>query len=327
MSRGSCLALGAALLLGASCTRSPGTTAAAPVAQDDRREAFGQEPPFLFVVRPTTLERDPLYGPLVRRVSQLAASRAALADAVGSTMLAVVERTEEVEVAVYDREANDALVVFRGVPADADPARLMDTTGKPLWSHRGEIPGRVEELAPSDAAADGALFVLPRRTWVVAVGGAIPRARGDFAAPTHRAGDEVRFVPDEPPARGGIEESALAAARVRGEAIARRARPDGPLGPVLRALDVLTVTLEPGPQGSVGEVTLRLVYAEPAFAEKAAPSVGDVVAAYTRQFGARAPWLHAVTVSRDEASVVVRGRIPRAWADGFIHLDLGDLAD
>jgi hypothetical protein len=24
--------------------------------------------------------------------------------------------------------------------------------------------------------------------------------------------------------------------------------------------------------------------------------------------------------------VVVKGRIPRAWADGFIHVDLGDLA-
>jgi hypothetical protein len=292
-----------------------------PVPRTDRgprlEDALGDEPPFLFVVRPAMLVRDPLYGPLLRRVSQLAAARAALADVVGSTMLAILERTDEVAVAVYDREAGDALVLLRGVPADADALRIVDTAGNRLWTLRAEIPGRVEELAPADAAVDAELFVLPRRAWAIAVGAAVPRARVSYARDAARSGAAVSLDTDD-----GV----LATARVRGDVLAR-GRSDGPLAPVFQALDVATVSLEPGPQGAVGEVVLRLVYGAPAFATRAEPSVADVVAAYTRELGARAPWLHAVTVSRDDRAVVVKGRIPRAWTEGLLHVELGDLAN
>lgn len=301
------------------CGASAASPVPAPRVERGPRleDALGEEPPFLFVLRPATLARDPLYGPLLRRVSQLAAARAALADAVGSTMLAILERTDEVAVAVYDRRAADALVLLRGVPADADATRIVDTAGKPLWVHRAGIPGRVEELAPADAAADAELFVLPRRAWAIAVGAAVPRARVSYARDTARSGAAVSL---------DIDDGVLASARVRGDVLAR-GRADGPLAPVFQALDVATVSLEPGPQGAVGEVVLRLVYGAPAFATRAEPSVADVVAAYTRELGARAPWLHAVKVSREERAVVVKGRIPRAWADGLLHVELGDLAN
>jgi hypothetical protein len=65
-----------------------------------------------------------------------------------------------------------------------------------------------------------------------------------------------------------------------------------------------------------------LIYAGEPFARRAEPEVGDVLGAFTRKYEAQAPWLHAVKVERQERAVVVRGRIPRAWADGLVHLDL-----
>jgi hypothetical protein len=72
----------------------------------------------------------------------------------------------------------------------------------------------------------------------------------------------------------------------------------------------------------VGEVSARFVYGEVPFAIGAESSFRDVLAAFLRAYEAKAPWLHAVTVVRDERAVTVRGRIPRAWVDGFLHLDL-----
>jgi hypothetical protein len=74
----------------------------------------------------------------------------------------------------------------------------------------------------------------------------------------------------------------------------------------------------------VGEVSARFVYGDLPFATGAESSFRDALGAFVRAYEAKAPWLHAVTVARDERAVVVRGRIPRAWVDGFLHLDLGE---
>jgi hypothetical protein len=278
-------------------------------------DAFDGVPALLVVVRPAKLTQDPLYGPLIRTASRLASAQAAVAEAVGTTTLAVVERSDEVICGVYDRDARDAVVAFRGVPADAEPSHLVDTNGKPLWAHLRDLPGGIEELAPTDVSADAALFALPRRAWVIAVGGAIPRARAAYVDGTH--GASPRF--------GTVDDAPLAVARLRGDALVR-ARPslaDGPLAPMVQGLDVAAFSLEPGSEGAIGEIVGRFVYARVPLAEHAAECANDVVAAFVHKFEAKAPWLHAVKVSREERAVIVRGRIPRAWADGFIHLDLG----
>jgi hypothetical protein len=278
-------------------------------------DAFDGEPALLVVVRPTKLTRDPLYGPLIRRASQLASARVSVAEAVGTTALTALERTEEVILGAYDRDARDAVIALRGVPADVEASRVLDTNGKPLWAHVRDLPRGIEELAPVDPTASAALFVLPRRAWVVAVGGAVARARAAFVEGAHGSAS-----------LGAIDDGPLVVARLRGAALLR-ARPslaDGPLAPVARDLDVVSVGLEPGPEGAVGEVVARFEYGEPAFAERAERCVADVLAAFTRKYEAEAPWLHAIKVSRTERAVLVRGRIPRAWADGLLHVDLDD---
>jgi hypothetical protein len=314
-----------ALLFSATVT----TTSCAPRAASGARplspdrsprieDAFEGEPAFVLVVRPTKLTRDPLYGPLVRRASQLASARVAVAEAVGTTTLAALERTEEVILGAYDHDARDAVIALRGVPADIEASGVLDTNGKPLWTHVRDLPRGIEELAAADPSAGAALFVLPRRAWVVAVGPAVARARAAFAEGAHGSGTSLISIEDRP----------LGVARLRGAALLR-ARPslaDGALAPIMRDLDVVSVSLEPGPEGAVGEVAARFEYGDLPFAERAERCVADVLAAFTRKYETEAPWLHAIKVSRSERVVLVRGRIPRAWADGLLHVDLDDFA-
>ncbi len=314
--------IAALLLVGACGSCAPRPTSDAGVLARDRtprlEDAFDGDPALLVVVRPTKLVHDPLYGPLIHRASELASARVSVAEAVGTTALAALERTDEVLLAAYDRDARDAVIALRGVPADVEASRVLDTNGKPLWIHARDLAGGVEELAASDSSADAALFVLPRRSWVIAVGEAVPRTRTTFVEGAH--GLAGHLTP--------VEEGPLVVARLRGAALLR-ARPslvDGALAPIVRDLDVVSLDLEPGPEGEVGEVAGRFVYGDALFAERAEECVRDVLAAFTRKLEATAPWLHAVKVSRAERAVVVRGRIPRAWTDGFKNVDLDDLA-
>jgi hypothetical protein len=299
-----------------SCAAGPSREAhrVAREISPELEDAFDGMPALLVVVRPAKLGEDPLYGPLLRRTSQLAAARAVVGPALGQTALAVIERTDEVIVGAYDRDGHDAVVALSGVPADIDPARVMDTNAKPLWIHAQDFPVGVEELAPADGTADAALFVLPHRSWVIAIGAAIVRARTAFIEQKHPRDLALASIPDEQLVVASLRGSALVEAR---PSLAR-----GPLAPIVRDLDVVSVGLEPGPVGAVGEVVARFVYGDAPFAERASQCVRDVVAAFTDKFEQKAPWLHAVKVSREERAVVVRGRIPRAWADGFLRVDL-----
>jgi hypothetical protein len=278
-------------------------------------DAFDGEPEALVVVRPRRLVRDPLYGPLLRRVSELASERAAVASAVGTTAFAALERAEEVVVASYDLRAGDAVVGVRGVPADVEASRVVDTGGAALWAHARELPGGVEELAATDPSVGASLFVLPRRSWVIAAGPAVARVRRSFSDGGRRGDAHL----------GAVDPDALAVARLRPDVLVR-ARPQlssGPLAPIARDLDTATLSLAPGPEGQVGEVAARFVYGDAPFATGAESSFRDVLSAFVRAYEAKAPWLHAVTVAREDRAVVVRGRIPRAWVDGFLRVDLG----
>jgi hypothetical protein len=281
-------------------------------------DVFDGEPALLVVLRPSRMTQDPLYGPFLRRAGELASAKAAVAEAVGSTALAVLQRTEEVVLGVYDEGAHDVVIALRGPPADVDPSRIVDTVGKPIWLHARDLPNGVEELAPAEGSDQAALFVLPRRAWVIAVGKAVVRSRTVFVEGPRKEAARFAAVDDDP----------LAVFRLEGDALlrARPALAEGALAPMVRDLQYASISLQPGPEGDVGEVTGRFVYGEPAFAEKAEACAIDVLLAFTRMFDKKAPWLHAVKVSRAERAVLVKGRIPRAWADGFLHVDLDDFA-
>ena len=69
-----------ALLAAAASGACAHSATGAHVARDTTprlEDAFDGEPALLVVIRPTKLARDPLYGPLVRRVTQLASTRVA----------------------------------------------------------------------------------------------------------------------------------------------------------------------------------------------------------------------------------------------------------
>jgi hypothetical protein len=311
------LALSSLAACGSCASPPPGDARAAAVDPLPRLEdAFDGSPALVVVVRPAKLVQDPLYGPLLRRASQLAAARVAVGGALGQTALSVIERTDEVVAGVYDRDGRDAVIGLEGVPADVDASRVVDGNASPLWVHVSDLPFGVEELAPADHTTGAALFVLPRRAWVIAVGAAAGRARAAFVERRHPR--DLPVVPDEE----------LAVASLRGSALvdARPGLAHGPLAPIVQDLDRVSVALEPGPVGAVGEVVARLVYGDAPFAERASICVGDVLAAFTNKFEKQAPWLHAVHVTRQDRAVVVRGRIPRAWADGLLRVDLDDLA-
>jgi hypothetical protein len=314
----SCLGAWAAGAVCTGCaTRSEARSSGAVVADDKAprvEDAFDGEPEVLVVVRPKKLSRDPLYGPLLRRASELAADRAAVASAVGTTALAALQRADEVLFGLYEPRSGDAVVAVRGVPADVEAARVVDTSGRAIWAHVRDLPGGVEELGAADPAVEASLFVLPRRAWIIAAGPAVARVRRAYldGARAHDAH------------LGAFDPDALASARLRPDALIRL-RPQlasGPLAPVTRDLETATLSLEPGPEGQVGEIAARFVYGDAPFASDAEASFRDVVGAFVRAYEAQAPWLHAVTVAHEDRAVTLRGHIPRAWVDGFLHLDL-----
>src|SRR5208283_2275027 len=90
---------------------------------------FSHAPDLVLTVHPPALARDSVYGPLVRRASELASAYAGPTN-LGTTALAVFERTDEIVVAECDR-GKEAVVALRGVPASIDPLDLVDTSGRP----------------------------------------------------------------------------------------------------------------------------------------------------------------------------------------------------
>lgn len=101
------------------------------------------EAPELYVVlRPQALRRDPVYGPLLQRVSQVAAARS---PAVAATRaLEAFEYSDEIIISQRPTPSGEELViVVRGVRADIDPAKLVDSEKTPLW-RRSEAHGGVD---------------------------------------------------------------------------------------------------------------------------------------------------------------------------------------
>lgn len=293
------------------CASAPARSrAAAPVAAARRLSVDDllEHPADVKVtLHPPAVAYDRVYGALLRRASALAAAYAG-PRTLGTTALAALERTDEVDAAVNDE--GEAVVVLRGVPADLDVAHVVDENGRPVWRPIvGDLRHTFVEYEPT-AQADATLFVLPERVWVVASGAARMHTREVLVI----GAGAVTFAEGEP---------GLAVLGVRGAALVRRdARlRSGPLAPLGRSLVHASFELAPGAQGVL---LSRLVYPDDLAASGAEQTARDIVSAFRHileetEKGANAKthreppplsWLAAAGVERAGATVTVRAPIP-----------------
>jgi hypothetical protein len=271
-------------------------------------------------LHPPAVVRDRVYGALLRRASSLAAAYAG-PRTLGTTALAALERTDEVDAAVND--AGETIVILRGVPGDLDVLHVVDEAGRPVWRPIvGDLRHTFAEYAPV-TEADATLFVLPGRVWVVASGDARMHTR------------EVLI---DGPATFAEGDPGLAVIAIRGSALLRRdpRLRSGPLSPLGRSLLRASFELTPGAQGVL---VARLDYNEDLAASGAEKTARDIVSAFRRMLqegetvGAKThreppplSWLAAAGVERAGMEVTVRAPIPRVWLDAIARADVTEPA-
>jgi hypothetical protein len=279
----------------AAATGAAATGAAARIASEAAwQDAFVAPPEVLVVLYPGALRDDPVYGPLLRRAIALARQQSRVV--ARTRALEVIEDAEEVIAGWRSggQDADDLVLVIRGVRADVDPATVVDSDGRPLWAPGP--PGDVRELvrasdAPSvDRDVPASLFELPGRTWVIATGDARARVRAAFL----RGPRVHRPVVPEPAA-----EEALLSVRIDGPSLVRHVpalRAGGDRGDRPRALgavgrDLTDVVLEVAAGGAEG-------------AEAGPPADGGAPPSPTRLIKAALSYGTADSASAAEATIV-----------------------
>jgi hypothetical protein len=291
------------------------------------QDVFEEIPPVLLVVRPRAVRGDKVYGPLFRRVVDLARERSRVVSA--TRAMEAVEDADEVVVGIPSEggEAGDLVMVVEGVSASIDPSKLVDSDGRALWAPgpTGRVRELVRERDERGSPLDASLFELPGRTWVIASGQSRARARDAFAHPLGR-----------PPLE--LDPDALAIARIDGPSLVARFRALqdlGALAAIGRKLRTLTVRLpavqggvQAGVQGSAqgsaqgtdgAVVEIALGYGDEdaaAFAEVRAREVVEVVA---RKKPDRLAWLAKAKVDRPDKRVLVTLPLPPQLIDGLLH--------
>lgn len=281
LSAGIAAAAGVASGCGRGAVRSaPPREERAPTWSD----VFDGTPDLYAVIRPKALRRDGVYGAFFSALVRVAAARGI---ARGDTMVQAAEGAEEIIVGLD--EGLDAALILRGVPASLDPERITDASGRPLFRPKRERSRVIEyELLDQQSAGDGALFVLPDRTWVGALGAARARARRAFAAPMSRPAPK-------------LDARALAVVRVSGPLV--RAFDRHPtFGVLAKKVVSATFSLEPA-RGGVRVVLLYKDDAASARAEGHARRLADELAT-------KLAWLKDRAIVREGSAVIVRIAVP-----------------
>jgi hypothetical protein len=300
------VALGGATACGSSTpTRPARVVGAEPHWQD----VFDTTPELLVVVRPKALTQDRIFGALLRRAIATARERSSV---VAATRFAdAVEDAEEVVVGLRPDtpdHAGEIVLVARGVRADIDPVKLVDSEGHGLWT-LGPSGGVRELVCDQDAhghPVGASLFELPGRTWVIATGAARQRARDAFAHPFAR-----------PPMK--LDPSALAIVRIDGPSFVARVaflQEYGGLAAVGRRLKSVTFSLPPG-----GEVSVKatLGYADEDAAALSEVSIREHVDAVARlQKPEGLTWIGTAKVERPDTRVVLTAPLPPKLVDAFL---------
>jgi hypothetical protein len=311
------------LLLGACGAHVAPLPPAATDVEPSWEDAFEHPPPVMLALRPWSLRRDPLYGPLLDKVLALARARSHVVTA--TRALDVVEDADEVIIglrgdpaAVGDGDPGAEIVAaVLGVRADVDPAAIVDSNGHPLWSPTFgvRVPELVRERDENGEPVGASLFELPGRAWVMASGPARARLRESWIRPHPHP--RSLALPDV--------EHAVVFAHVDGPFLVSRLRwlrPPAALAPVGRDLRAVEVTLAPG----ATEVRAAFSYADGAAASAAEKTLGDTIAAIAREKPEGLAWLGAAQarVAGPAASSVslvlpLPPRLVDAFAGGSTH--------
>ena len=318
------------LIVSAGCAakaRPPEVEAVEAHAVEPRWEDVIDRTPELFlVVRPRALQKDKMYGALLRRAIELVRQQSRIVAA--TRALDALEDTDEVIAAMRSPSggrAEELVIVARGVRADVDPGKLVDAEGHTLWApgpagpvrellrDTHDEPGHPDDPAGSPPEIGGAsLFELPGRTWVIASGEARARARDVLAHPTNRPAID-------------IDPEALAIVRIDGRSLVARVRPlaeSGGLAAVGRRLEAATLVLPPG-----NDAALRatLAYEDEIAAGAAQASVEEAVAAIARSNGnakakreAGLAWLGTAKVDRVDKRVTITAPLPQPLMDALL---------
>jgi hypothetical protein len=300
------LALGGA----AACAgKPPPPPAQAAIAEPHWQDVFDTTPELLVVVRPKLITQDRVYGALLRRAIATARERSSV---VAATRFAdAVEDADEVVVGLRpdtQDHAGEIVLVARGVRADIDPARLVDSEGHGLWTP-GPSGAARELVCEQDAhghPVGASLFELPGRTWVIATGPARQRARDAFAHPFARPAMD-------------LDPSALAIVRIDGPSLVARVpflQEYGGLAAAGRRLKSLTFTLPPGAEGTV---KATLAYADDdaaAFAQVAIQEHIDAVARLHKP--ENLVWLGSAKIERPDTRVIMTSPLPPNLIDAFL---------
>jgi hypothetical protein len=271
-----------------------GAASPAPPATSDRLEPHWQDvfdgvPELFVVLRPQRLRRDPMYGQLLNRA--IDAARAQSPVVAATRALDAIDDADEIVVGL---QGGDIVAVALGVRADVDPAKLVDSGGRPIWAP-GDTGGRVRELIGTSEGG-ASLFELPGRTWIIASGEARLLARQVLAHPLNRPMLD----------RGG---DALAMIRIDGRSLVRRVPQlaTGGLAAAGRHLQSVVVTLPPGEDHAV---LAALSYADEDSAALAALTFRDVAAALGQKKPEGYAWLGAARVEQSGTHVVITAPLP-----------------
>jgi hypothetical protein len=310
-----------------SASKSAGDTKAETPPQP-LQILLSHPPDLVLTLHPPALLRDNVYGPLVRRASELAAAYAGPTN-LGTTALAVLERTDEVVVAENER-GKEAVVVLRGVPADLDPLQVVDMSGRPIWrSVAGDVRTVTKELSPSEPS-DAALFIAPGLVWVIASGPAIPRTRAALMGDVGHgafAGDDTVLASLSLPGdalpqlhRGALANVGAGLLHLKVELTS------GAAGLVLGTLAYADAVTAASAEGTVLAVTLAFRHRLEEGVQAAEGPKGEQIsveeARRAQRPAANLEWLGAAKVDRVDANVIVRAPIPRPWLEALAKAEL-----
>jgi len=277
--------------------------APSPSAQSsDARELLA---PFsvTMMVRPAALERDSVYGPIMR--AALRAARSQGESVAAHRVLDVVATSQSAEVGLTaDRRA---IAILEGVRGDLDPVSLGEGVN---WVARGPI-----EFARDDEPSV-CLFVPKARTWIVGMGDdSCTRIRSRFQRSTVWRSS----TPDST--------SPLLSAEISGDMLKRPA--------IVRQLPGATtahINLERGSGGIVLSVSFD-TEEHARSAEETANVLLKAVAKRTErdheasastgpsEFGGLKPeWFEAVRVGRKGSAVELRAPLPPEFVERFVKV-------
>ncbi len=291
--------------LAVACGGPPPRPPPDPYAEAHWQDVFESTPELLVVVRAKAARDDRVYGPLLRTVLALARDES---KAAGETRaIDAMADAEELVVGLRPDGPDgpgERVLVARGVRADLDPGKLVDTDGHPLWAPGP--PGRVRELVLEREGAS--LFELPGRTWVMAEGDARARAREAFAHPMNR-----------PPPK--LDPDALALVRIDGPSLVARVRvlqDLGALAAIGHHLRAVTFVLPPGAEHAV---RATLAYAGDDDAALAEVAASELVRR-SAHAGDRPRWLPllgSATVTRAPRAVVLSAPLPAGLIEQLLR--------